>query len=127
MRFEKAWKPQVPELAPLFAAASFAGAAVNRVGAPLRGALPGSPGTGSGEPSNPFGHRWFEAGHRSHAELCFSFPASRLWDFVDRRRLEALLSGPPDERKPHIEGLCAVLTAFWYFHGRHELAPADAG
>jgi hypothetical protein len=59
-----------------------------------------------------------EAGIEQHRELCSSVPDSPLWDFVDKGRLDAILAGPAVARRPCAEGLCAVLTPFWYFHGR---------
>jgi hypothetical protein len=59
----------------------------------------------------------------THRELLAAHPGSPLWAFVDRRRVERLLTGPPQERWPHLEGLGRVLTAFWFFHApRDDLA-----
>ena len=109
--FEKPWKPQHPSLAPALAVRGAAGAAVHRLRAARRRS------SASGPRPLGFGPAWFEAGIEQHRELCASVPQSPLWDFVDRRRLEAVLSGPAEARHPHAEGLCAVLTPFWYFHG----------
>jgi asparagine synthase (glutamine-hydrolysing) len=117
MPFEKPWKPQRPRLAPLLAIAGAAGAVSRR--------LPGRGGRGAAgasvEPLD-FGGLWLEAGIDRHRELCASVPDSPLWDYVDRRRLEVALAGPPASRAPWTEGLCAVLTPFWYLHGQD--APA---
>lgn len=110
--FEKPWKPQRPGLAPLLALSGGADA----VRARLRRKLHGRSAT-SAEPPD-FGRDWFERGIDSHRELCASIPSSPLWDYVDRTRLEAMLGAPAEARRPHVEGLCGVLTAFWYFHGR---------
>jgi hypothetical protein len=110
--YEKPWKPQSPHLAPAMAVRGIAAAGAGRLRAVRR-----SPG-GMGPGAPDFGREWFEAGIAQHRELCASVPQSPLWEFVDRRRLEALLSGPAEARRPYAEGLCAVLTPFWYFHGR---------
>lgn len=113
--FEKPWKPQLPGLAPALALRGIAAAAIGRARARRRpAALP---------PGLDFGRAWLEAGIERHRELCASVPQSPLWDYVDRRRLETMLSGPPEARRPHAEGLCAVLTPFWFFHGREAAAP----
>jgi hypothetical protein len=116
--FEKPWKPQRPGLAPLLAVRGVTDAMAARGRskfAPRRGGR--HTPVASTEPRD-FGSAWFEAGIEQHRELSASVPQSPLWDYVDRRRLEAVLAGTPEERKPHAEGLCGVLTAFWYFHGR---------
>ncbi len=110
--FEKPWKRQRPRLAAAMAVAAISDAATGRARQRLRPAAAGSAGGG-----RDFGRAWLEAGIEQHRELCAAFPASPLWDYVDRRRLEAMLSGPPEGRRAHAEGLCAVLTPFWYFHG----------
>jgi hypothetical protein len=40
-----------------------------------------------------------------------------LWTFVDRGLLERVLSATPQERAPHLEWLCRVVSLFWYLHG----------
>jgi hypothetical protein len=114
--FEKPWKPQRPRLAPLLALAGGAGAARER----LRRKLAGGRASAASRSADPpdFGRDWFERGIDSHRELCASVPGSPLWGYVDRARLDAVLAAPAETRRPHVEGLCAVLTAFWYFHGR---------
>ncbi len=114
--FEKPWKPQRPRLAPLLAVRGVADAAATRLRDRLGRRSP--PVAGGASESGDFGRAWFEAGIEQHRELCASEPQSPLWDYVDRRRLDATLAGSPDARRPHVEGLCGVLTAFWYFHGR---------
>jgi hypothetical protein len=109
--FEKPWKPQRPRLAPLYAIGGAADAAAARLGLGGRGKEPAP------APLD-FGRAWLEAGIGQHRELCASVPGSPLWDYVDRQRLDELLSAPPAARRPYAEGLCAVLTPFWYFHGR---------
>ncbi len=109
--FEKSWKPQHPHLAPALAMRAAADAAAGR----LRAARGRGVATAA---EFDFGCAWFEAGIEQHLELCASVPQSPLWDYVDRRRLEAMLAGPAEARRPYAEGLCAVLTPFWYFHGR---------
>lgn len=102
--FDTAWKPQRPRAA----GADAARQAAQRLPARLRSRRSGA------APAPPFAQRWYEAGLPLHRELCLSFPASPLWEYVDRRRYDALSAEPG----PHVEGLCRVLTAFWYFHGR---------
>ena len=109
--FEKPWKPQRPRLAPALAIQGIAGAAARRAQAA------GGRARDGGQDAFDFGPAWFEAGIDQHRELCASVPQSPLWDFVDRRRLETLLAGPAERRRAYAEGLCAVLTPFWYFHG----------
>jgi hypothetical protein len=116
--FEKPWRPQRPRLAPALAIGGVLGAGFGR----LRGRLPSRRArSGKAEPTNAerggFGSAWLEAGLEQHRELCSAFPDSPLWDYVDKRRLEEILSGPAAARRPYAEGLCAVLTPFWYFHG----------
>jgi hypothetical protein len=114
--FEKPWKPQRPSLAPALAVRGIADAALGRV----RGRMPRrrrGAAESVGAESRDFGRAWLEAGIEQHLELCSSVPDSPLWDYVDRGRLDAVLSGPSAKRRPHAEGLCAVLTPFWYFHG----------
>jgi hypothetical protein len=113
--FEKPWKPQRPRMAPALAIHGVADAAANRL-LDRRGRS--RPAAQAAPDSADFGGAWFEAGIEQHRELCASVPQSPLWDYVDRRRLEAMLGGSADLRRPHVEGLCGVLTAFWYFHGR---------
>lgn len=114
--FEKPWKSQRPRLAPAMAVRGVADAALGRV----RGRMPhrrrGAAAI-TGSESGDFGRAWLEAGIEQHRELCSSVPDSPLWDYVDRGRLDAVLSGPAAARRPYAEGLCAVLTPFWYFHG----------
>ncbi len=114
--FEKPWKPQRPRLAPAMAVRGVADAALGRV----RGRMTrrnGGAVEAAGSESYDFGRAWLEAGIEQHRELCSSVPDSPLWDYVDRGRLDAVLSGPAERRRPYAEGLCAVLTPFWYFHG----------
>lgn len=111
--FEKPWKPQRPGLAPVLAVRGVVDAVIGRMPVarqPREATM--------GPEALDFGSAWLEAGIGQHLELCASVPQSPLWDYVDRRRLEAMLTGPAAERRPHAEGLCAVLTPFWYFHGR---------
>lgn len=103
--FDAGWRRQRPRMAPLYAIGQ-AGAWALRRATPSRRAVSG--------PS--FGQRWYEAGSSLHRELALSFPQSPLWDYVDRRRFEHLVARPAG---PDVEGLCRVLTAFWYFHARH--------
>ena len=123
MPFEKEWKPQRPERASWMACAAIARAGARRAAAHL-GTHRLAPAAGSSPAVMPFGARWFEAGRESHAEVCLSFPQSPLWEFIDRSRLESMLAATPDEALTHVEGLCAVVTAFWYFHARHEATGA---
>jgi asparagine synthase (glutamine-hydrolysing) len=109
--FEKPWKPQRPRLAAAMAIAGIGDAALGRLRRRLRS---GTAATGTRD----FGRVWLEAGIEQHRELCASVPGSPLWDYVDRARLDAVLAGPAEARTPYAEGLCAVLTPFWYFHGR---------
>jgi hypothetical protein len=113
--FEKPWKPQRPHLAPALAVRGIADAAIGRVRAAARR------GEAMKAEGLDFGRAWLEAGIEQHLELCASVPQSPLWDYIDRGRLEAVLSGPADARRPLAEGLCAVLTPFWYFHGQTAL------
>jgi hypothetical protein len=114
--FEKPWKAQRPHLAPAMAIAGIAEAAAGRA----RQKIPRrkQPAATSGATGRDFGCAWLEAGIEQHRELCASVPDSPLWEYVDRGRLDAILSGPPEGRRPHAEGLCSVLTPFWYFHGQ---------
>jgi hypothetical protein len=111
--FEKPWKPQRPHMAPAMAVAGIAAAAVDR----FRERATRRVKTPSGLESWDFGRAWLEAGIEQHRELCASVDGSPLWDYVDRKRLEAMLSLSSEARRPYAEGLCAVLTPFWYFHG----------
>jgi len=111
--FEKPWKPQRPHLAPAFAVGGMAAAAAAR----LRSAARRGEAAAESQPLD-FGRAWLEAGIEQHRELCASVPHSPLWDYVDRQRLDAMLAAPGEAREPYAEGLCAVLTPFWYFHGR---------
>lgn len=102
--FDTAWKPQRARAA----GADATRQATQRLLARLRSKRAGAP------PAPSFAQRWYEAGLPVHRELCLSLPSSPLWDYVDRRRYEALSARPG----PHVEGLCRFLTVFWYFHGR---------
>lgn len=114
--FEKRWKPQRPHLAPALALADVVVAASARA----RGRIPGrrKEAAAKGAGGRDFGRAWLEAGLEHHRELCASVPDSPLWEYVDKGRLDAMLAGPPAGRRPYTEGLCSVLTPFWYFHGR---------
>lgn len=115
--FEKPWKAQRPRLAPAMAIAAIADAAAGRVRqrVPRRARAVVTPAGGA--IGKDFGRAWLEAGIDQHRELCASFPDSPLWDYVDRGRLDSMLAASPAARRPYAEGLCAVLTPFWYFHG----------
>lgn len=102
--FDTGWKPQRPRAA----SADAARQAVQRLAARRRARRAGGPAAPS------FAQRWYEGALPLHREMCLSFPASPLWEFVDRRRYEALSAAPGGSQ---IEGLCRFLTAFWYFHG----------
>jgi hypothetical protein len=115
--FEKPWKRQRPRLAPAMAIAGIAAAAAGRVRARI-GRRGGETAASNGREQRDFGRAWLEAGIEQHRELCASVPSSPLWEYVDRGRLEAMLSASPAARRPYAEGLCAVLTPFWYFHGQ---------
>jgi hypothetical protein len=114
--FEKPWKPQRPRMAPAIATVEIADAGAGRVREKI---LRRREKTAAAERSkaSDFGRAWLEAGIEQHRELCASVPGSPLWDYVDKRRLDAMLSAPAEARRPYAEGLCAVLTPFWYFHG----------
>ncbi len=117
--FEKPWKPQRPRMAPALAVRGVADAALDRA----RGRVPRRRGGAAtaARGSSDFGRTWLEAGIEQHRELCSSVPDSPLWDFVDKGHLDAILAAPAAARRPYAEGLCAVLTPFWYFHGRTAL------
>jgi hypothetical protein len=123
--FEKPWKPQRPHLAPALALAGVAGAAADRVGRRVHRGRRLAAAVSGGE-ARDFGSAWLEAGIEQHRELCASVPDSPLWDYVDRARLDAVLSGPVEARRSVAEGLCAVLTPFWYFHGEALPGPDTA-
>jgi asparagine synthase (glutamine-hydrolysing) len=110
-RFEYPWRAQRPRLASLMV-----GRDVARVAA-RRGLTRG----GSGAPAaTPFGLDWVEAGLSEFRELAAGLQGADVWRFVDRERLQALLSGPAEARAGAAEGLCRALTVLWWLHGRHE-------
>lgn len=111
--FEHPWKPQRPRAAAAHVALEAARWGRSRL-ARQRVAAPAG--------RRPFPSAWLEAGLALERELSLSFAGSPLWDFVDRRRWEALLAESPAARGPRAEGVSRVLTAFWYFHARHETA-----
>lgn len=108
--FEHPWKPQRPRAAAAHVALETARWARGRIA--RRHAAPPA--------RRPFPHSWLEAGLPLQRELSLSFGDSPLWDYVDRRRWESLITASADDRAPHAEGAVRVLTALWYFHARHE-------
>jgi asparagine synthase (glutamine-hydrolysing) len=116
-RFEYPWRAQRPRLS-----SAMVGRDVVRKG--VRRALRRG-GEDAAGPA-PFGLEWVEAGLPHLRELTGALPNADLWNYVDRRRLEQLLEGPPEARAPVAEGLCRALTVLWWLHGRHEL-PASPG
>ena len=118
--FEKSWKPQRPHMAPLLAIGGIGTAAVYKARRQVLRRRAGAKTTAERDELD-FGRAWLEAGIERHRELCASVPGSPLWDYVDKRQLETALSGPSAARRPYAEGLCAVLTPFWYFHGQAAL------
>jgi hypothetical protein len=112
-RFEYPWRPQRPRRAALMVGRDVARVASRRV---LRGGGRGEPGP------PPFGLEWVEAGLPQLRELAGSLPDAEVWRFLDRRRLQGLLDGPPAPRAAAAEGLCRALTVLWWLHGRHAFA-----
>lgn len=117
--FDVPWRPQQAWRAPVQAPTDLLIAAAtrlvrDRVRLPGRRSRLSTPVDGA---VASFGQRWFEAGLSMHREVCLSSSDSPLWAFVDRRRLESVFKASPAQRAPDIEVLCAVATAFWYFHG----------
>lgn len=117
--FDVRWRPQQAWRTPFQAPADVVKAAATRL---ARDRLPVPGRRSRGAPTvdglaMSFGQRWFEAGLRTHRDVCLSSEHSPLWAFVDRRRLESALASSPHERAPGMGVLCAVVTAFWYFHG----------
>lgn len=117
--FDVPWMGQQPLRASLQAPADIVRAAVTRIAGNLarprrRRTVLATSVDGS---AMSFAQRWFEAGLATHRDICLSAAQSPLWTFVDRRRLESAFVAPPHERTQAMEVLCAVVTAFWYFHG----------
>ena len=108
--FERPLRPPLPWRAAPRAVGRLGRVFAGRYGARRRGvALDG------GRP--PFVFEWFEQQLEVIRELLGSAGDSPLWEFVARRPVEELLSAPPAERYPQLEGLLRVVTVFWYFHG----------
>lgn len=119
MPFDVPWRPQQVWRAPVQAPTDLLKAAATRL-VRDRVRLPGRRSRGSTPVDGAamsFGQRWFEAGLSMHRDVCLSSSDSPLWAFVDRRRLESAFAASPGQRAPGIGVLCAVATAFWYFHG----------
>lgn len=105
--YQVPWRPQQSR----FAWPLVMDDAARRLARRLRRASPPRESEGT-----PFYVDWYEAGLEQHRDLALSTPTSPLWDFVDRRRYEALLTATPQQRQPFIKSLCRVLSAFWYLH-----------
>lgn len=117
--FENPWKPQQAWRAPFQAPADILKAGFARLADRRPRSLEGHASRGASveDQHMSFGQRWFEAGVAMHRDVCLSTRQSPLWAFVHRRALESAFAASPQERAPIMEVLCAVVTAFWYFHG----------
>ena len=120
MPFERPWRRQHRSAAVALGLAELAKSGVRRQLRPRKVAPP--PTT----PPNHFGLRWIEEGMVQHRELIAAHPDSPLWKYTDRDRVHRLVTGAPEGRRAHLEGLGRVLTTFWYLHGPRQ-APLRAG
>jgi asparagine synthase (glutamine-hydrolysing) len=64
----------------------------------------------------PFVFEWFERNLDLMRELCAE-DGSALWDVVNRERINELLHGTREQRRPQLDGLLRVASVLWYFHG----------
>lgn len=119
------WHPQWPRLAPMLAVGMAVRETADRVGRKaLRRDKPLVTRIRYDKDAPPpFGRLWLEAGIEPTRELCASFPQSPLWELIDRRALESVLSGPAAARASNDYGLAAAMTALWYFHGPEAVGP----
>jgi hypothetical protein len=63
--------------------------------------------------SGSFAHQWFEARLDVIREVCLETDTS-LWEWIDRRRLEELLSGSRETRAPAFDGLIRIVSVCWF-------------
>jgi hypothetical protein len=128
--FNRAWRPQYPQLAFMLVAIEAVRAAGKRRTSAARSALASDraaagPGlTLSGRWFDQFGHAWLEAGVPQIRNAMLSRPQSPIWDYVDRQKLEKLMTTGSDDRHSSLEALCRIVTAFWHLHP--ELDPSRA-
>jgi hypothetical protein len=106
--YEFAWQPDRPRQAFALIAIEGARRAAHRARARRAAAAPGAPHVGPA---------WLEAGTGLHREVVLSSPGSPLWEIIDRRRYEELVSGSPAVRAPHGHAVGRALAALWWFHG----------
>ena len=116
--FNRPWRPQYPELAPVLIGMEAVHGAASRRSATKRSALASrrsNAGPGmeiSGRRFDQFGHAWLESGITHLRDEMLARPESPVWDYLNRQRVEKLLHGDADTRSPFLEPLCRVLTVF---------------
>jgi asparagine synthase (glutamine-hydrolysing) len=111
--YEIPWLPQRPHLASVFASRRLASVIAGR----LRGRLSRSSGDQprAYDAYGSFEHEWLEARLELAREICLQ-PESAVWEFIDRKALEALLCGPLESRLARWAGLMRALTVCWFFN-----------
>jgi asparagine synthase (glutamine-hydrolysing) len=110
-RYELPWRTLRPGTAPLHAALGLGRIAASRVPLP-RVRSPREP-----EPAaaRPFVFQWLERHRELHREVCLSARDSELWNWLDRARLEQVLTRESFDDAT-AEGLLRAITLAWYFH-----------
>jgi hypothetical protein len=112
MPYLSAWHPQHPRLAGAMAAQQFAITLWRRLHAAEALSTEGSEKRVEAEGS--FVNGWLESRLELVRDVCLQ--DSGPWDLIDRRRLEALLTGAPEERLASWYSLVRAVSVCWFLN-----------